>query len=132
MTSRKDQYLAKLSLDKRSALLQKSTPDTPTLVTESRTGWEVAPAVEGRVRFVDLRSAQHINDLFEELSIREYLPPGNRDTWGFRMLVDRLKVDEKKRQKTADPGASDTVIEARCKYFTKLSERAVFSLLDQG
>jgi hypothetical protein len=48
------------------------------------------------------------------------------------MLVDHLEVNEKKRQKTEDPGASDAVIEAKCKYFTKMSEKATFALLDQG
>ena len=98
------------------------------LAIESETGWHLAPSIEGKVTFSDLRSARDTADLKKELEARGAMPeqPNN-----FKRLREALKEDERKALEAANPRLPSEEIDQMARHFTIKAQGNVFAWINE-
>lgn len=128
VVKRDQQYLASRSTAKLLAVYQEDAVGEPELNIEKRTGWDLAPEVDGKIRFGNLRAKHHTKDLLDELRKREDMP-STTPAPTFTILKERLKANERKLLKEQNKELSDKDLDELVKYFTPQSD-ALFSIVE--
>ena len=123
-----EQFLARRSFAKESSLYDKRSVGVPTLNIESKKGWDLAPAVEGKVGFGDLRAKRDIKDMVAELNARGIATPQPHK---FKELKALLQDHEKKLLKEEDPTLKPDELTEKAKYFTIQCQRNVFAFINE-
>ena len=118
-------YLHVRSLDKKNMLYLNDGNTDVALALESKTGWDIAPLLDGKIRFSDLRAAKHTNDLTMELQKRECMPAVARPT--FTQLKKALLQNERDLLRGQYPTMPDSELDGLAKVF-KVQSVAVFAM----
>ena len=101
-----------------------------TLALEREEGWDVSPAIEGKVTFGDLKAFRDINDIKKELTARNAMPA---EPHNFTKLRKALRQHEWERQRNlpSNKGIPDKEIDELAKHFKIMSEERVFTFVDE-
>ena len=118
-------YLHVRSLDKKNMLYLNDGNTDVALALESKTGWDIAPLLDGKIRFSDLRAAKHTNDLILELQKRERMPAVARPT--FTQLKKALLQNERDLLRGQYPTMPESELDGLAKVF-KVQSQAVFAM----
>ena len=130
VTDKFTQFLGQRSFQREMDLANNSEDRDRTLALERETGWDVSPAIEGKITFADLKAFRDTGDVIKELTARNALPPGQPN---FRDLRNALKEHERKRLREMEEhrGVNDKEIDQMVKHFQVLCESPVFAFVNE-
>ena len=130
VTHKMESYLTQRSCTKHADLLDNSEEGERTLMVESMTGWDVAPVIEGKVTFADLRKARDQQDVIKELTSRGAMLP---EGYTYKKLVDKLKDHEYERLRALEGlrGVPNAQVKKMAKHFKFMCTERVFRFMEE-
>ena len=125
IVNKEKSYLQIRSNEKKANLLVNANNDEVSLMLESKTGWDIAPLLNGKIRFSDLRKAKHTQDLKTEVDKREILR--STDGFSFTNLKKTLYDHERSLLRAESPTMPDSELDVLAKVF-KIQSTAEFAM----
>ena len=130
VTHKIESYLSQRSYVKYADLIGQSEEGERTLTVESMTGWDVAPVIQGKVTFADLRKARDQQDVIKELTARGAMLP---DGYSYKELVIQLKENEYERLRALEGlrGVPNAQVKKMAKHFKIMCTERVFRFMEE-